>query len=44
MQDADLYRCRGYVEFGRFDDSPVGYAHKHFVKPLVDEPERESPI
>src|SRR6266540_6810083 len=34
FQAPKMYRARGYVEYGRIDDYPRGFAHIHFVKDL----------
>jgi len=31
----DPYRRRGYVEYARTDEEPVGHAHSQFRKPLT---------
>jgi GNAT superfamily N-acetyltransferase len=35
FQAPEMYRARGYVEYGRIDDYPRGFAHIHFVKDLL---------
>ena len=35
FQAPEMYRARGYVEYGRIDDYPRGFAHIHFVKDLA---------
>jgi ribosomal protein S18 acetylase RimI-like enzyme len=35
FQAPEMYRARGYVEYGRIDDYPRGFAHIHFVKELL---------
>lgn len=35
FQAPEMYRARGYLEYGRVDDYPRGFAHIHFVKDLL---------
>ena len=35
FQAPEMYRARGYVEYGQIRDYPRGFAHIHFVKDLA---------
>jgi hypothetical protein len=34
FQAPDFYQARGYVEYGRIEDYPLGHAQIHLVKTL----------